>query len=332
MIRPIHDIPLLNKVRFEELEDGKIHRFWYNIISDTFGNPIQIPILVAKGRSDGKILGLTAAVHGNELNGIPVIHRLFKELDPNELAGTVVGIPAVNVPSIIRAQRRFNDGMDLNHIMPGVKNGNASEVYAFRFFNDLIRQFDFLIDLHTASFGRINSYYIRADMSQLTTARMALLQNAQIIVHNPPSDGTLRGAADEIGIPAITLEVGNPQTFQKGMIRSGLTGIYNVLSDFKMIDGEIEKPTEPVVVCRDSYWIYTDRGGILKVHKNLAESIQIGEHIATQENIFGDVVCLYRASESGIVIGKSTNPINQTGGRILHLGLQDNNGLYLHQI
>jgi hypothetical protein len=326
------EVPLLNKIQFGSLEKGKIFRFWYNIISDTFGNPIQIPILVARGRMEGKILGLTAAVHGNELNGIPVIHRLFKELDPNELAGTVVGIPAVNVPSMIRSKRRFNDGKDLNHIFPGIQNGNASEVYAYRFFNALVRQFDYLIDLHTASFGRINSYYIRADMSQSVTARMALLQNSQIIVHNPPSDGTLRGAADEIGIPAITLEVGNPQTFQKGMIRSGLTGIYNVLSDFQMISDEIEQPTEPVIVCRDSYWIYTDRGGILKVHKNLVDTVKAGEHIATQENIFGDLVCKYEAPEAGVVVGKSTNPINQTGGRILHLGLIDEQGIYKHQI
>ena len=93
---------------------------------------------------------------------------------------------------------------------------------------------------------------------------LALLQNADIIVHNPPSDGTLRGAADELGIPAITLEVGNPSIFQRRLIRSGIEGIHNVLCHLKMIDDEIEIVEKETVHCQSSYWLYTDRGGLVK--------------------------------------------------------------------
>ena len=123
-----------------------------------------------------------------------MIQRLFREIDVNELRGTIIGVPVVNVPSFMRKKRRFNDGVDLNHIMPGKKNGNVSQIYAYRFIERLVKHFDYLIDLHTASFGRVNSYYVRADMEQEATKELALLQNADIIVHNPPSDGTLRGA------------------------------------------------------------------------------------------------------------------------------------------
>ena len=157
------------------------------------------------------------------------------------MKGTIVGVPVVNVPSFQRKKRRFIDGTDLNHIMPGKSNGTASQIYAHRVVTRIINQFDYLMDLHTASVGRINSYYIRADMSDPVVSKMARLQNAQIIVHNPPSDGTLRGTANEMNIPAITLEVGNPNTFQKGMIREGLTGIHNVLGDLGMIDCEIDE-------------------------------------------------------------------------------------------
>ena len=197
---------------------GSLTKFWVRIVSDGFGNPINIPLLVARGKTDGPILGLTAAVHGNELNGISVIQRLFGEIDVNELKGTIVGVPVVNVPSFMRMKRRFIDGVDLNHIMPGKSNGNISELYAYRFFDRVVQHVDFLLDLHTASSGRVNSYYVRADMDQEETKALAILQNADIIVHNPPSDGTLRGAADAIGIPAITLEVGNPSIFQKRFI------------------------------------------------------------------------------------------------------------------
>jgi len=312
----------INELNLKDLPKGKIYRFWLNIISNSFGSPIQIPIIVAKGQYDGITLGLTAAVHGNELNGIPVIQRIFKEVDVSVLKGTIIGVPVVNVVSFFRKKRRFNDGTDLNHIMPGKQKGNVSQVYAYRFFNKIIKQFDYLIDLHTASFGRINSYYIRADMSDARTKKLALLQNAQIIVHNPPADGTLRGAASAEGICAITLEVGNPNTFQKGLIREGLSGMHNSLIDLGMYEGDLDLNEEDQpVLCKESYWIYTEQGGILTVHPKETEIVEKGQHIATIQNIFGDVIQKYTAPEKGIIIGKSVSPVNQSGGRILHLGI-----------
>ncbi len=312
---------IIQELDLDRAPAGEITRQMIHLVSDGIGMPVLVPVLIARGLADGPVLGLTAAVHGNELNGIPVVQRLFKELDPLQLRGTVVGVPVVNVPSLHRKKRRFIDGTDLNHVMPGEEDGNVSQVYAYRIVNRIIKAFDYLVDLHTASFGRINSYYIRADLQDPVTREMALLQNAQIVVHKPNTDGTLRGAASEMGIHAITLEVGDPNTFQKGMIRSGLTGIFNLLFHLNMLEGETEAPQQPAVLCTDSYWMYTDAGGILLVQPGLTQSVRKGQTIATLRNIFGDLVKEYRAPEDGIIIGKSVSPINQTGGRILHLGI-----------
>lgn len=300
---------------------GVISRYYLDLVEDGMGAPIRVPLIVAKGKADGPVMGLTAAVHGNELNGIPVIQRLFKEVDPENLKGAIIGVPIVNVPSYLRKKRRFLDGVDLNHIMPGKENGTVSQVYAWRIVNKLVKHFDYLLDLHTASNGRVNSYYIRADMSDETVRKMALLQNAQIIVHNPPSDGTLRGTADELEIPAITLEVGNPNLFQKGMIRDGLTGIYNLLGHLGMYDSEVEEISGETILCKKSYWVYSDVGGLIAVHPKVAELVKKGDKVATVRNIFGDIIKEYHSPEDGVVIGKSVSPVNQTGGRILHLGI-----------
>jgi len=312
---------IIDNLDLSKVPKGRISRYWLDIVEDGMGIPIRIPLLIAKGHTKGPVVGITAAVHGNELNGIPVIQRLFKEIDPLYLNGTIIGVPIVNVPSYVRKKRRFLDGVDLNHIMPGKEKGTVSQQYAWRVINRLVSHFDFLIDLHTASTGRINSYYIRADMSDETVRKMALLQNAQIIVHNPPSDGTLRGTANSLNIPAITLEVGNPSLFQKGMIRDGLTGMHNLLGYFKMSDCEVEEISDETVLCKKSYWIYSDVGGLLAVHPDVTEIVKEGQIIATVRNIFGDTIKEYKAPESGIVIGKSVSPVNQTGGRILHLGI-----------
>src|SRR5210317_2013251 len=108
----------------DDTPKGTLRYYWLSIVSDGFGNPVSIPLIVARGVEDGPILGLTAAVHGNELNGIPVIQRLFSEIDVNDLRGTIIGVPVVNVPSFMRKKRTFSDGVDLNHIMPGKEDGN----------------------------------------------------------------------------------------------------------------------------------------------------------------------------------------------------------------
>lgn len=312
---------MILEFNLEDTPKQSIRHYWLKIISDGLGQPISIPVMVARGKSDFPILGVTAALHGNELNGIPVIQRLFSEIDVKELNGVIIGIPVVNIPSYIRKKRRFNDGVDLNHIMPGKADGSISQVYGFRLVDKIVQHFDYLLDLHTASQGRINSYYIRADMKHPVTRKMALIQNAQIIVHNPPSDGTLRGAAEEMNIPAITLEVGNPNTFQKKMIKSGVEGIHNILAYLEMTDDQIEKPETPVVICKRSYWIYTQKGGLLTVHSKLLDQLKKGDLIATTRDVFGNIVEEYHAPEDGIVVGKSVSPVNQSGGRILHLGI-----------
>lgn len=319
----MNDIPSIDYVDVNRTPLGEKAYYWLNFIGDGFGRPIQIPIMVARGLESGPTLGLTAAVHGNELNGISVIQRLFNEVDAQELRGTIVGVPVVNVPAFIRKKRRFNDGVDLNHIMPGKSDGNVSQVYAYRLMDRVIKHFDFLLDLHTASTGRINSYYIRADMDQDIVQDMAMLQNADIIVHNPPSDGTLRGAADALGIPAITLEVGNPSTFQKRLIRSGVDGIHNVLCMLEMIDDEPAEALTESVLCKSSAWIYTDKGGLLTIPVDLRQVVEKGEKIAELRDIFGRKIKAYFSPRRGIVIGKSISPVNQTGGRILHLGHLD---------
>lgn len=314
------DVPVIRSLALDGLPEGQVKRFWLHLVTDGMGLPVFIPIIVARGVAPGPVVGLTAVVHGNELNGIPVVQRLFREINAKELRGTIVGVPVVNLPSLLRKKRRFIDGTDLNHIMPGKPDGNVSQVYAYRIVNWIVSQFDYLLDLHTASFGRINSYYIRADMNDENARRMALLQNAQIILHNPPSDGTLRGAAEDLGIHAITLEVGNPNTFQKGHIRSGLTGIHNLLADLGMTEEAHEPPEAPPIICKDSSWLYTDTGGILTVNPGVAEFVKSGQEVASLRNVFGDLVKKYTAPHDGVVIGKSVSPINQTGGRILHLG------------
>ncbi len=307
----------------EVLPSGAISRLMVQLAHDGMGQPVSVPVLVAKGERAGPVFGLTAAVHGNEVNGIPVIHRLFDWIDPATLRGTLVAVVVVNTDGFGARDRLF-DGVDLNHIFPGAADGNAAQVYVHRFVERVLWQFDYLVDLHTASTGRINSLYVRADLDNPVASRMARLQRPQIILDDPPSDHTLRGHADELGIPAITVEIGNPQRFQPELIKRSLVGLKAVLGEAGMLTRR-KKPVigAAPVICSGSRWLYTHRGGLLDVHPDTCDRVGRGEVIAELTNIFGDCVHTYEAPFEGIVIGKSVDPVADTGARILHLGVID---------
>lgn len=320
------EIPCIAELSVDDVPRGQRARRVVELCHDGLGRAVRLPVLIVRGRKAGPIFGLTSALHGDELNGIPVVHRLVEKLDPTKLRGTVVACPVMNIPGFLNNKRKYRDGKDLNHLMPGIHNGNESEAYASRLFERVVSRFEVLVDLHTASFGRVNSLYVRADMENPVTARMAMLQRPKIILHNPASDYTLRGAAAEMGIPAITIEVGDPQVFQPRHIRPTLAGVRAVMCHFGMLKKRPYVENSAPIVCRSSRWLFTDQGGLLTVLPDLAEPVEKGQLIAFQKDVFGDMVREYHAPSDGVVIGKSVNPVAPTGARILHLGAVANPG------
>jgi len=312
---------LTDELRLEDLPRGELSRVRLEIAHDGLGRPLRLPVLVARGARDGPVFGITAAVHGNELNGIPVIHGLLDQLNLSNLSGTIVAVVAVNVPGVLARRREFPDGRDLNHLFPGRPDGSASEVFAHRFMHKVVRQFDLLVDLHTASFGRVNSLYVRADLTDPVTAQMAYLQRPQIVVHNPPVDGTLRGAAQGIGIPSITVEIGNPHRFQRDYIKRSRTGLRAVLARAGMLPMRSISPGEPPLLCLRSSWLHTDHGGLLEVFPRVCDTVGKGDLIARLTSIYGDLVREYHAPVDGVIVGKSVDPVAETGARIAHIGV-----------
>ena len=314
----------VEEIDIESLPIGERSRLMVELVENGIGQPIRVPVVVARGRRPGPVFGITAALHGNELNGIPVIHKLLDKLNLRTLRGSVVCVIVANMPGLMVERREFIDGQDLNHIMPGKPDGKLSQVYAYNLVNKIVRHFDYLIDLHTASQGRVNSLYVRADLRQEITAQMAYLLRPQIVVHNPPSDYTLRGTADEMDHPAITVEICDPQKFQRDPIARTVRGIRRVLNHVKMLPSRqtvLPVPTLPVL-CKKSYWILAKRGGLMTVHHRITDRVKQGELLATQVNIYGDLMHEYLAPEDGIIIGHCVNPMGQTGERIVHLGIE----------
>ncbi|MCA8923781.1 MAG: succinylglutamate desuccinylase/aspartoacylase family protein [Planctomycetes bacterium] len=287
------------------------------------GQPVNVPFVVLRGKKPGPVLGVSAAVHGDELNGIRIIHNVLKTVDPELLSGTLICAPVANVPAFEAGQRRFpEDERDLNHVFPGKKEGTASEQYARAFLTTFLPPCDFLVDIHTASRGRINSLYVRADLHQPEARRMALLMHPQIVLHGRSGDGTLRNAARVREIPAITVEAGNPSTFQGHMVYEGEAGVLRIMAALGLMAGDHAPPPpdrEPVI-CKTSRWLRTRAGGLLTTHFGLTDKIEKRDLLVDLVDPFGHAIASYRAPAAGVVIGMSRDPVAVPGTRYCHLG------------
>ncbi len=310
---------IIDEIDLNKVKNHSKGTFKLNTVKNALGDYWQIPLMIAKGE-DGPIVGITAALHGNELNGISIVHKLWEKIDANNLTGTLILVPVLNVPGYLNGKREFTDGQDLNRIMPGKSSGSTSEVYAHQILTKIVKHFEYLIDLHTASFGRINSLYVRADMNNEVTAKMAELQEPQIIVNKPGAKGTLRYEAAQMGIHSITVEAGDPHIFQKKHVRTSIFGLNNVLLELGMIKEASDQIEHDAIICKSSRWIYAKNGGILRVFPGLTDEIKKGETIATISDIYGNKIETIVCPNDAVVVAKATNPVCEVGSRVMHLG------------
>lgn len=318
-------IPKHRPLQVEDHAVGRRSNLLLSLSQRALGTPIQVPFVILRGAQPGPVLGLSAAVHGNELNGIPIIHNVLDTIDPEELHGSLVCAPVVNVLGFSAGVRRFPvDGVDLNHVFPGKADGTPSQQYARAFTTTFLEPIDYLVDIHTASEGRVNTMYVRADLHSVAARELALLMNPQIILHSRSGDGTLRNAARQAGIPSITVEAGNPSVFQGRMTLEGELGLLRIMKALGMINSfEEPEPSalrEPVI-CKSSRWLRTHSGGLLRTEFQLAEALEKRQRLGVVQDVFGQEGEEFYAPHDGVVIGMSRNPLSVPGMRFCHLGV-----------
>lgn len=305
----------------EKFERGKVHKFKLSLLTDQLGDQVQIPVVVIRGKKKGPRVTITAAVHGDEINGTYVCFKLIHEIKPEDLCGDLVIIPIVNVLGFKQNRRLFPGRVDLNRVMPGKeKDALPGEIFASHFFNQIIKGSDYLFDLHTASKGRINTLYTRVNLDFKNNRELIKYQKTPIILNNKGPDASLRKAAEKEGIQAITIEIGNPNIYQKKNVRLATTGILDTLFKLNvyLVPREIE--IEEKTICQASEWIRTTTGGLIEVEVDLYERVLKGQRIGVIKDAFGHILDEYLSPYDSIVIGKEINPVCIAGDRIVHLG------------
>ena len=280
------------------------------------------PVLVVNGAKPGPTVCLTAAVHGDELNGIEIVRRVLYDLDPERLSGAVIGVPIVNLQGFRRSSRYLPDRRDLNRFFPGNPTGSSASRIAYSFFNEVITHCNVLVDLHTGSFHRTNLPQLRADLSNPQVANMTNKFGSTVVLHSIGSKGTLRRAATDAGIAAVTLEAGEPLRVQDDAVDHGTRGIMTLLRELNMVRRVTFWGSREPVYYR-STWIRADQGGVLISKVELGQRVKRGQTLGTVTDPITNVQFDLVANHDGRVLGKALNQFVMPGFAAYRLGIEE---------
>lgn len=303
-----------------EVPAGQRRQLDWHVSESFTGTSLPVPIQVIHGRAPGRSLCLTAGVHGDELNGVEIVRRAAAAIDAQQLTGTVIAAPIVNLHGFQRSSRYMPDRRDLNRFFPGRPTGSSASRVAHAFFGSVIARCNALVDFHTGSFHRINLPQVRADLQRPEIAELALAFGEEIVVHGVGAAGTLRRAASDAGIPAITYEVGEPMQLREEEIALGTRRLRTLLGQLGMTPEQEQLSRMPEVYVR-TRWVRVEDGGIMLAQAEIGDRVRVGDVLATVTNPISSHSQVLRSPHTGRVIGRAVNQVVIPGFAAFHIGL-----------
>ena len=308
------------KVGGERIRPGE-RRDLYLPLSETYtGDAIRMPMHVIHAKTAGPVIFVTAAIHGDEINGTGIIHDFLFGDSIALKRGTLILIPVVNVMGFEANMRYLPDRRDLNRSFPGSRGGSLASRQAYALMNEVVALADLGIDLHSAASQRTNYPNVRADLSNAKNRELAMAFGCALVVDGKGPLGSFRREASKRNCPTIILEAGEPWKIEPSVLEIGVAGIRNVLIHYDMLEGEKTTPPFQSII-RKTTWLRATTGGILKFHIAPGAFVEEGQPISTNYSILGAEQHTLNSPTNGIVLGMTTMPAVKPGEPICHLAM-----------
>jgi hypothetical protein len=305
------------------VDPGETANLRYAVSETYLGDPVRIPVTIVNGEAPGPTAFLSAAAHGDELNGIEVVREVAHEWDHSNLHGTLVCLPVLNVPGFL-AQQRYLPILDrdLNRSFPGAEGSTSSRRIAHRIYHNFVEPADVGLDFHTSTRGRTNMLHVRADMADDAVARLARSFSTNVILDGEGPSGSLRHEASQAGVPTITIEMGEAHRFQRSLIDRALEGVRSSLAEFGLLPTEqVHWPGWRTVVdsSEEKTWLRADTGGMVDMHHERGDLVYEDDRICSITNPFKTDADVVRAPFTGLLVGVLENPVVYPGNPLCHL-------------
>lgn len=281
---------------------------------------LSISVQVIRGKMSGPTLFISAAIHGDEINGVEIVRRLLQHGALRKIRGTLLAIPIVNVHGFLNHTRYLPDGRDLNRSFPGSPKGSLTGRVAHTFSQEIVLKSTHGIDLHTGSRHRSNFPQIRADLDDPVTLAMTEAFGVPLALNAKIRDGSLRQCAEDAGIPVILYEAGEALRFEELYIRAGVKGVINVMRHIGMLPPRrSQKVPNPPVISNETSWVRAPESGILRTLVPLGAKVTAGQAIAMVADPLGSKETVITAPNDGVVIGRTNLPLVYEGDATFHI-------------
>tara|TARA_R110002049_G_scaffold54869_23_gene152427 strand:+ start:12114 stop:13124 length:1011 start_codon:yes stop_codon:yes gene_type:complete len=283
------------------------------------GASLPMPVQVVCGRRAGPVLFVSAAIHGDELNGVEIIRRLLKRKNLETIRGTLIAVPVVNVHGFLDLSRYLPDRRDLNRSFPGSAKGSIAARMANIFVKEIVSKADYGLDLHTGAINRSNLPQIRANLDDPTTMAMARAFGTPVIMNSQIRDGSLRACAAERGFPVLVYEAGEALRFDEFSIRAGLQGVLKVMRHIGMLPASKTRSTLVPVIAESTSWVRAPFSGVVSKKVTLGTRVVKGQSLAVVGDPLGDEEETIPAPFDGIVIGRNNLPLAHEGDALFNI-------------
>ncbi|KAF2452359.1 hypothetical protein BDY21DRAFT_388662 [Lineolata rhizophorae] len=331
----LNGIPVISYLDLNDVPPAAMTRYYlYGSELNAGVIPLHIPIFVARGPADtfesGKKLSISAAVHGDELNGVRVVQRVFEELETKaaSLNGTVIGIPTINLPGIYLNQRNFftssSSGFltNVNRIFPGedpLEGASAPDSLAYNIWNHVwgnTSNVDVALDLHTMSTGSDAPLWCYADVRLPYVERLAKLLEPDILKIDEGEPGSIETTFVDAEIPAITVEIGAAKQWRTDYQDRVVTFIERLLDDLRIAPSD-SGPYEPDLSDTWTAMVYHNlpalHGGFAETLVKVLDDVVEGQEVAIIRNAWGDVLEVVKSPKAGKMLRVATDPATEPG-------------------
>ncbi|WP_028764271.1 succinylglutamate desuccinylase/aspartoacylase family protein [Shewanella colwelliana] len=279
---------------------------------------VSMPVHIIRAKRDGPIIFVSAAVHGDELNGIEIIRRLIQS-QVKLTRGTLILVPMVNVYGVLNQSRYMPDRRDLNRCFPGSQKGSLAGRVAYTFLNSIVAHCDYGIDLHTGAIHRSNLPQIRANLDDADTLSLAQAFGVPVLLNSNVRDGSLRESAVNKGARVLLYEAGEALRFDELSIQTGVRGIKNVLSALGVIRKRTGRKKIEPFVANKSDWTRASASGFVCEYAKLGAYVEKGEVLADINSPLGELIQQVTSTRAGIIIGKQNIPLVLEGDAMFHI-------------
>lgn len=281
------------------------------------GSRLTLACGVIAGRKDGPIVTVVAGQHGNEWNGNYLAHRLFKEIEPQDIVGKIVIIPVANPWAFWEKNRLGSiDKVDMNRSYSFTKGRRPTERIARAMFENVYSQSDFLLDIHSGGSGE---FLPNIGITEQGRTELALSFNTGYVIITEKDRGSLVPACERSSVPAFSIEIGRGLSVDYGTCDLFLAeGVFNFLRATGVLTGNPETKGDQQLFTAKSV-AEAPAAGFFRASVALGQLVEEGQNIGTIEPLFSAKPLTVKTSRAGTVINLCRQEVVGPGESLVHI-------------